>query len=96
MAKKMWMKIVKKWGEHEIGDVRLFDQSKAKDLMAQGILIQAKSPKTERVKVEATVAPPVNPETAMIDNKPEAKTEVDKAETKPTERKSRFGKGRRG
>lgn len=110
MTKKMWMKIVKKWGEHTIGDIVLFDRSKADDLMAKGILEKAKpsKPTKKGPQAETSMATPVA-ETADVrpivssraatEQKTDAEDKVAEAdESAKTEGKSRsrFGKGKRG
>lgn len=89
MPKKMWMKLIKKWGEHDIGDDVLFDQSKAKDLMAQGILVKGKPPKSEKTapKVETATASRANVETAVVTPVADEKAKAD-AEAKAAKEKA--------
>lgn len=106
MAKKMWMTIVKKWGEHTVGDTVLFDQSKANELMAMGILVKGKPPKPTRSapRIETAVAPQVGKEEAIAprqadtEQKTDAEDNVEDDMPPKTEGKSRsrFGKGKRG
>jgi len=44
MERKIWVKIIKKWGEHAIGDIVIFDESKGRRRIIDGIGIEVSAP----------------------------------------------------
>lgn len=80
MAKKIWIKLIKKWGEYKIGDVVCFDEIKGnlRIKKGEGELVDApkevkpkkEEPKKEAPKVETADIKPLddipNIETAEV------------------------------